>query len=495
MTNNRTGEIGDAGQIPVCTLGVPLPETEALPSYLALAERFGPDQVYLLDSAGGPVSDCRYRFIGFGELLSLTVTRDDVRIAGVPELLETVCARVEPLLDTSGETWRLADPDDLWQLLRELRSCFAVTGSATEFRFGFLAYFGYDTARYVEELPYLIEQDRGQPDVRMVLYRGFLVSDTTREGAELRLHESPAWPSVDPTELTALLTDASRTHRVPTDGRLPEYTVDSDVDESSYLDIVDKCLKHIAVGDIYQVQIGQELTIRSTVDPVTVYRRLLQRNPSPYMYLAPFGDQTVIGASPELFVRVEDRQVTMRPIAGTAPRGPDDDARARRLRTDPKERAEHTMLVDLCRNDIGRICERDTLDVPDKLVIERYSHVLHLVSTVTGRAQPSRDAYDIIAALFPAGTMTGAPKIRAMEIIEEMEHSRRGLYAGALGLIDVDGYVNLALCIRTLIHHDGAYRTRASAGIVADSVPGREWRETLAKLAAGYWAVTGEEPQ
>src|SRR5690606_20996548 len=158
------------------------------------------------------------------------------------------------------------------------------------------------------------------------------------------------------------------------------------------------------------------------------------------------------------------------------PRGvADDEVSAARLRDDPKEIAEHIMLVDLCRNDIGRICERDSLDVPDRLVVERYSHVLHLVSTVTGRVERGKDAFDIIPALFPAGTMTGAPKIRAMEIIEEVECSRRGLYAGALGLIDVGGYVNLALCIRTLLHRDGVYRTRASAGIVADSVAEREW--------------------
>jgi anthranilate synthase component 1 len=240
------------------------------------------------------------------------------------------------------------------------------------------------------------------------------------------------------------------------------------------------------------VQIGHELAIRSTADPLTVYRRLRERNPSPYMYLATLAGQRVIGASPELFVRIEDRTVTMRPIAGTVPRGGHADLEtSHRLLADPKEVAEHIMLVDLCRNDIGRIARRDTLHVSDQLAVERYSHVLHLVSTVHGRAE--KDAYDTIAALFPAGTMTGTPKIRAMEIIESVERSRRGLYAGALGLIDVGGYTNLALCIRTLFHHGGVYRTRASAGIVADSAPGAEWTETLAKMSATHWAVTGKE--
>jgi anthranilate synthase component 1 len=253
-------------------------------------------------------------------------------------------------------------------------------------------------------------------------------------------------------------------------------------------------MKHIAIGDIYQVQIGHELTMRSAADPVEVYRRLRARNMSPYMYLTSVAGQLVIGSSPELFVRVADGTVVMRPIAGTAPRGrAPDEVVGRELRANPKEIAEHAMLLDLCRNDIGRICLPDTLNVPEALFVERYSHVLHLVSTVTGQVEPDKDGFDIIAALFPAGTMTGAPKIRAMEIIEAVEHSRRGLYAGTLGLIDVGGYVNMALCIRTLIYRDGVYRTRASAGIVADSVPEREWTETLAKSNAAHWAVTGRE--
>jgi anthranilate synthase component 1 len=269
---------------------------------------------------------------------------------------------------------------------------------------------------------------------------------------------------------------------------------EDDTDRETYLAHVDKALGHIAIGDIYQVQIGHELTIRSTADPVTVYRRLRDRNASPYMYLTPLGEHTVVGASPELFVRVRDDEVVMRPIAGTYPRGVvDDETAAARLATNPKEIAEHVMLVDLCRNDIGRICRKDTLEVRDQMVVERYSHVLHLVSTVAGHAAPGMDSYDVIAALFPSGTMTGAPKIRAMEIIEAVEARRRGLYAGAIGLIGTGGYLNLALCIRTLIHHGGVYRTRASAGVVADSEADREWTETLAKSSAAYWAVTGKE--
>ncbi|WP_084008361.1 anthranilate synthase component I family protein [Planomonospora sphaerica] len=495
MTDSRTAPEGGARRVRVHTVRRTLPPTEALPAYLALAGRFGRDQVYLLESGDGPENDCRYHVTGFGTLLTFSVTRCRVRLGGVPALREAVLRRIGPLLAGGGDRLALRRPRDLWPVLRALQSAFLAEGSASRFRFGFLAYFGYDTARYVEELPHLIERGPDLPDVHLVLHQGCLVTDRATGRSELLLHESDAWPRLDPEPLLGLLGGAVRPLPVRSDGDLPAAAVRGDTGRDRYLRNVRRCLEHIAVGDVYQVQIGHELRIRSQADPVDVYGRLRARNPSPYMYLTTLGPHTVIGASPEVFVRVEEGRVLMRPIAGTAPRGAaaDDDV-AGRLRSDPKEIAEHTMLVDLCRNDIGRICRADTLDVPDLMAVERYSHVLHLVSTVAGRAEEGEDAFTVIPALFPAGTVTGAPKIRAMEIIEEVESSRRGLYAGALGLIDVGGYVNLALCIRTLLHRDGTYRIRASAGVVADSVPEREWAETLAKSTAAYWAVTGGEP-
>ncbi|MFJ3906167.1 anthranilate synthase component I family protein [Streptomyces sp. NPDC090025] len=478
----------------VTTRTRPLPPVPMLPAYRALAGRFGPDQAYLLESAGGPLRDRRYQVVGFGALLSVAVTDGAVRVEGVPELRGPLLDRIRPLLTEDADgTARLRGFADLWPLLRALGALFDAEGSATRFRFGFLGYFGYDTVRYVEELPYLIEERSDLPDVQLVLHQGCVVRDLASGETELLLHSSDAWPDLDADEVATLLEESGTTHPEPAADTFPESTVTDDTDPEAYRRDVERCLEHIAVGDIYQVQIGHELTMRSTADPVDVYQRLRRRNASPYMYLAGIGGQCVIGASPELFVRVEDGDVTMRPIAGTLPRDGDDEAAARRLGSDPKEIAEHTMLVDLCRNDIGRIAEADSLAVPDEFVVEKYSHVLHLVSTVVGRAAPDTDVFDAVAALFPAGTMTGTPKIRAMEIIESLERSRRGLYAGALGLIDVGGYTNLALCIRTLFHQDGVYRTRASAGIVADSDPASEWRETLAKMSAAHWAVTGKE--
>jgi anthranilate/para-aminobenzoate synthase component I len=483
-----------AARVRVHTVRQRLSRPDTLPAYLALAERFGRENVYLLESAAGPGTDCKYEFTGFGTLLTVSVTRGVVEIEGAPALRAAVFRRVWPLLDDVDGSLRLRGPRELWRFLRAVQGTFDAEGSASRFQFGFLGYFGYDTVRYIEELPYLIDQDPELPDVHLVLYQGCLLTDLANNQSELLLYESATWISLDQREIVELLEGAPRSHPAPAVELLPETAVRDDTTRETFVSTARRCLEHIAIGDIYQVQIGHEVTIHSLTDPLHVYQRLRERNASPYHYLTVLGKYTIIGASPELFVRMEDGNVLMRPIAGTIPRGVlDDEAAAAQLRGDPKELAEHTMLVDLCRNDIGRICQRDTLDVPEHFTVERYSHVQHLVSTVVGQAAPGKDSYDIIPALFPAGTMTGAPKIRAMEIIETMERSRRGLYAGALGLIDIGGYLNLALCIRTLIHHDGAYRTRASAGIVADSNPDKEWTETLAKSSAAFWAVTGKE--
>lgn len=469
----------------------PIPAVEPLTAYQALARRFGRDQVYLLESRSGQSRECTYHFAGFGLLLSVWVVRGVVRIEGVPAVRDAVRRRIAPLLD-SGDA--LTDRRQLWRMLREVQSAFRTPGSASRFEFGFLSYFGYDTAWYIEDLPYLIEARDDQPDVQLDLYQGCVRTDLVAGSSDLLLYESAWWPGLSGDEIAGLLAAGGKepdTAPAPAPGSHHD-----DTTPAAYAAKVRRSLEHIAAGDIYQVQIGHEFTIRSPVEPLTVYRRLRERNPSPFMCLSPLGKRTVVGASPELFVRIEDGVVTMRPIAGTVPRDGTSDgdlAAGRRLRSDPKERAEHVMLVDLSRNDIGRICRPDTLAVPDAMLVEKYSHVLHLVSTVTGHAQEGKDAFDIIPALFPAGTMTGAPKIRAMEIIEELEYSRRGLYAGAIGLLDVGGYVNLSLCIRSLVYDAGQYRTRASAGIVADSDPEREWAETLAKAGATYWAVTGTE--
>ncbi|MFF9571353.1 anthranilate synthase component I family protein [Streptomyces sp. NPDC014685] len=285
-------------------------------------------------------------------------------------------------------------------------------------------------------------------------------------------------------------------------GVLPEaprpYRVRDTCDEETFLARVRRCLEHIGVGDIYQIQIGHRIDVATSLAPLDVYRRLRGRNPSPYMYLLPRAGRTVIGASPEVLFHTRGGTVVMRPIAGTAPRSGEeaaDRARVARLLADEKERAEHIMLVDLCRNDIGRVCAPGTLQTPDLMRVETYSHVFHLVSTVQGTLEAGHDTWSVLRAAFPAGTVTGAPKIRAMEIIQELESEPRGLYAGAVGLIDLRGWSRLALCIRTIVHDPdtGTYSTQSCAGIVADSRPRAEWHETLHKMGAAYWALTGRE--
>ncbi|WP_225821739.1 anthranilate synthase component I family protein [Streptomyces naphthomycinicus] len=491
---------------PVLTLEVRRSRCAAprpLTAYRALAARFGRDQVYLLESAGGPAEDGRRSLVGFGVLLTVTVTRGRVDATGVPALTELATSAMRRALGlpaTDGGPLHLPSPGALWTALRALTAVFATDEPGEDAgESGFLAFLGYDTAHYIENLPRLIRPEEELPDLSLALFQGCLSYAPERPHAELVLTGSPAWPPLDTEAVRRTLTagppgapaDETACPAVP-----PPYRVRDSTTPERYRDDARQALAHLRAGDIYQVQLGHELTIESDADPVDVYARLRVRNPSPYMYLAPFAGRTVIGASPELFVRKEGDLLTMRPIAGTLPCGADPAEAARRaarLRTDPKEIAEHVMLVDLCRNDIGRVCRRDTLDTPDMLRTERYTRVLHLVSTVTGRTEPGTDVFDVVAALFPAGTMTGAPKIRAMEIIEALETRRRGLYAGAVGVIGHRGHLNLALCIRTLVHDGGAYRTRASAGVVADSDPEREWAETLAKCSAAHWAVTGEE--
>ncbi|MEO3785209.1 anthranilate synthase component I family protein [Actinocorallia sp. B10E7] len=475
-------------RLEVRTVRRTIPAPEPLSAFQTLAARYGADQVCLLESAAGPADDCSQHLVAFGEVLAVSVTRGLVEITGGEPLRDLVLGRTAGLVDGLS---RLRDGVSPWDLARSVQELFDAETGPHGFDFGFVGYFGYDTARYLENLPYLIEQEPDLPEVHLVLYRGLLRCPLGSGRAELLLHESEAWPARDDPGLAEALAAVPSGHAASA-GRVREAVGDTTRD--TYVANVEKCLGHIAVGDIYQVVVGHELAFRSEADPVDVYRRLRERNPSPYMYLAPLpGGRTLVGASPELFVRVEDGTAVMRPLAGTLQAGPDDETAAARLSSDEKEIAEHVMLVDLCRNDISRICATDTLNVPELLAVERYGRVLHLVSTVAGEVLPGRDGYDVIAALFPAGTMTGAPKIRAMEIIEQLETSRRGMYAGALGLVGFGGYLNLALCIRTLVHDGVLYRTRASAGIVADSDPGREWAETLAKASAAHWAVTGRE--
>ena len=257
--------------------------------------------------------------------------------------------------------------------------------------------------------------------------------------------------------------------------------------EEQFLAAVRRCKEYIFAGDCMQVQISQRTSRAFDAPPLELYRALRGVNPSPYMYYFDFGDHHVVGASPEIMVRLSGGAVTLRPIAGTRPRGrtPEEDARtAEELLADPKERAEHVMLIDLGRNDVGRVAQTGTVRVTEKMAIERYSHVMHIVSNVEGRVAPGLDAIDVFKASFPAGTVTGAPKVRAMQIIDELEPVKRGVYSGAVGYLGFNGDMDVAIAIRTAVVKDGRLHVQAAAGIVADSDPQAEWQETQHKARA-----------
>lgn len=477
-----------------------LGEVDLLNSYLKICEIFGNQNVFLLESfAVGPSRDARTSYIGFNPLLKIRVKRTVLELDGIPALIDPVSYSLKALglASSSGERFRMESRDQLWDALRTIQGAVsALAGDGADLsRLGYFGYFGYDLVHSIERLPIRIHADENSYEAELALYQGLMEVDVRKSSATLHLHQADGkWDSLD---YDVLFRELGREARSQSNKVQERPTVTSGtLTRRSYESMVQHALEHISVGDIYQVQLGHEIIIRSDADPLDVYQRLRERNPSPYMYLAPFQSFSLVGASPELYVRAENKLLTMRPIAGTVKRSEDSAENERiveQLKNDKKEVAEHIMLVDLCRNDLGRVCAPRQLSVDEILAIESYSHVYHLVSSVTAQRHKGSDIYDVIKATFPAGTMTGAPKVRAMEIIESLETTRRGAYAGAIGMISFDDQANLALCIRTTVHTGNEYRVRASAGVVADSIPEKEWTETLHKMAAVYWAITGEE--
>jgi anthranilate synthase component 1 len=274
---------------------------------------------------------------------------------------------------------------------------------------------------------------------------------------------------------------------VPPEAPTNAVPAQSEFSQADFMAAVDRAKRYIHDGDIMQVVLSQRMSAPFTASPLSLYRALRALNPSPYMFYFDMGDFHVVGASPEILVRLESGVVTLRPIAGTRPRGATreaDLALEQDLLADPKERAEHVMLMDLGRNDVGRVAEVGSVKVSDQMVIERYSHVMHIVSNVEGKLQPGLDAMAVLKASFPAGTVSGAPKVRAMEIIDELELTKRGVYAGAVGYLGFSGDMDLAIAIRTAVIKDGTLYVQAGAGIVADSVPENEWVETQNKARA-----------
>ncbi|MEN1681581.1 MAG: anthranilate synthase component I [Planctomycetota bacterium] len=364
---------------------------------------------------------------------------------------------------------------------------------------GAIGYAGYDTVRYVENLPNAPEDDRKLPDLAFAFFDHMVVFDNVQKtvtaialadvsGADseavLRDRYTEAAARVD--ELVDRLTTPAGSLTatdIDTGGEV-SLSCQSNFTREGFEAAVEKCVEYIGAGDIFQVVLSQRLKTPLTADPFEVYRTLRVVNPSPFMFYVRTPACTLVGSSPEIMVRVADGKVTVRPLAGTRKRGVDeaeDQRLAEELLADPKERAEHVMLVDLGRNDVGRVAQYGTVELSDVMVIERYSHVMHITSNVCGELTDGQDAFDALAACLPAGTVSGAPKVRAMEIIDELEPHRRGPYAGAVGYVDFAGNMDTCIALRTIVVQDGYAYVQAGAGLVADSVPASEYEETLNK--------------
>jgi anthranilate synthase component 1 len=362
---------------------------------------------------------------------------------------------------------------------------------------GLAGYFGYDAVRHVEKrLAHSCpKDDLGLPEILLLLTEELAVIDNLSGKLYLIVYVDPAQADAYAQGRERLKDLREKLHRAveaPLTSASTRTETIREFDKQSYLAAVAQAKEYVMAGDLMQVQIGQRIKKPYIDAPLTLYRALRSLNPSPYMYFYNFGDMQIVGASPEILVRNEaigdgKKKVTIRPLAGTRPRGdtPEKDAAlAKELLADPKEIAEHVMLIDLARNDIGRIAEIGSVKVTDKLVIEKYSHVQHIVSNVEGTLKAGLSNLDVLKATFPAGTLSGAPKVRAMEIIDELEPTKRGIYGGACGYLSFGGEMDLAIAIRTGVIKDGMLYVQAAAGIVADSVPEMEWQETENKARA-----------
>lgn len=463
--------------------------------YLKLMSEVSPS--FLLESVEGGEQVGRYSFVGVNP-------RGMISLNG---------RSITDQRQDRTETRDLADGEDLLDVIKDELGRFtpADLPGLPRFQGGAVGYLGYDVVRYFENLPETAESVLDIPDAIFLLADTLVVFDHARHRlillANARVNGDVEASYVDAIQrieqvseklLRPLPAIPQRRWGAKRKDSAASALV-SNMQPEQYQKIVADAKEHIAAGDIFQVVLSQRFSRETSAHPFAIYRALRMLNPSPYMFYFDFGndlDMQVVGASPEMHVRLEDGVASVRPIAGTRPRGltPQQDAElAEELLADPKERAEHVMLIDLGRNDIGRVSDYGTVNVRDLMVVEKYSHVMHIVSHVEGKIKPDMDAYDLMRATFPAGTVSGAPKVRAMEIIEELEGQRRGLYAGAVGYVSYDGSMDTCIAIRTMLVQDETVYVQAGAGIVADSDPATEHQESVNKAKALFVAVEHAE--
>jgi anthranilate synthase component 1 len=446
---------------------------------------------FLLESVERGEQVGRYSFLGIDPIATLTAQDGHVTLRKSESGEESTLANGDPLV-------AMKDVLDHYRPV-------ALPG-IPEFHGGLVGYLGYDAVRFFERAPLPERQGLGLPDAVFLLADTVAAFDHVKRQlrviANIHLDGAAAIEAAyqHGVERIASIVETLNRPLAASDAQVDgadETGWHSNVERSAYEEAVQASKQLIRDGDIFQVVLSQRLSHHTEVDPFAVYRALRMLNPSPYMYFLDLPDDLqIIGSSPETMVRLQGRTAEVRPIAGTRPRGTDpeeDRALAEELLADPKERAEHVMLVDLGRNDLGRVCRYGTVEVPELMQIERYSHVMHIVSSVRGELEPDQDAFDLLRATFPAGTVSGAPKVRAMEIIADLEGERRGPYAGAVGYFGYSGEMDTCITIRTLVMHDGQIHVQAGAGIVADSDPAREFEETLSKARALAVAVEQTE--
>lgn len=450
---------------------------------------------FLLESVEGGEQVGRYSFVGVNPRGLLALQGNEIR-----------------LTERDGGFCRhLAEKEDLLHVLQKEIERFvpAQLPGLPRFIGGAVGYLGYDLVRFWEKVPASAPSILPIPDALFLLADSLVVFDHARHHL-LVLTNAHLSPDVEQSYLNAIERierisekllrplPAIPHHRWGMPATTANQPLQSNFSQTEYEAIVEQAKEQIAAGEIFQVVLSQRLSRHTSAHPFAIYRSLRMLNPSPYMFYFDFGsyDLQLIGSSPEMHVRLEENIATVRPIAGTRPRGQSetaDKALANDLLADEKERAEHLMLVDLGRNDLGRVSQYGTVKVKEFMTIERYSHVMHIVSQVEGQLKPGMTAYDLLRATFPAGTVSGAPKVRAMQLIEELERERRGLYAGAVGYIGYDGSMDTCIAIRTMIMQGDIVYIQAGAGIVADSIPAQEYQECLNKARALAVAIEKAE--
>ncbi len=462
--------------VPVCEV-LPADLLTPVGAFLRLAPRARASPAFLLESVEGGERLARYSFLG----------RDPFEIIR--------CGARGVTLEARGRVER--HQAGLFDLLRRRLARFHPVRlpGLPPFSGGAIGYLAYDAVRLAEQIPATHPDDVGLDDAVFMLFDGLVAFDHVRQAiwiirnvftegpGSLREKYDSAVRAIHSTR-ARLERPLEPARRSPAGAPL---RVKSNFPRARFLDAVRRAKRYIRAGDVFQVVLSQRFAARTSADPLDIYRALRVVNPSPYLYFLRDAALSVVGSSPEMLVKVHGRDAFYRPIAGTRPRGRDereDKRLARNLLQDPKERAEHIMLVDLGRNDLGRVSEYGSVRVEDLMFVERYSHVMHLVSTLRSRLRSDVDCFDVLMSCFPAGTLTGAPKVRAMEIIEELEPTRRGIYGGAVLYLDYSGNMDSCIAIRTLVAKGGMACVQAGAGIVADSVPQREYDESVNKARA-----------